>query len=106
MILAAEESYYIGQKVITYAGVPHTGCHEMWVCPAFWPHFSQKVKKYIEKYNKRRLRRRPKGAGASRPPPWGAAEGGALLFSIFGWIFVADALFMLLIFHWATGLFA
>ena len=63
-VLAAEESYYIGQKVITYAGVPHTGCHEMWVCPAFWPHLSQKVKKYIEKYNKRCLRRRPKG------PPW------------------------------------
>ena len=48
----------------------------------------------------------PKGAGAKRPPPWGAAEGGALLFSIFGWIFVADALFMLLIFHLAKGLFA
>ena len=38
-VRAAEESYYIRQKVITYAGVPHTGCHEMWVCPAFWPHF-------------------------------------------------------------------
>ena len=52
------------------------------------------------------IRDRPKGAGAKRPPSWGAAEGGALLFSIFGRIFVADALFMLLIFHWATGLFA
>ena len=28
------------------------------------------------------------------------------MFSIFGWIFVADALFMLLIFHLAKGIFA
>ena len=35
----------------------------------------------------------------ARPP-------GFLLFPIFGWIFVADVLFMLLIFHWAQGLSA
>ena len=42
------ESYYIKQKVITYAGAPHMGCNEMWVCPAYWPHFTEKVKQYIE----------------------------------------------------------
>ena len=58
-------------KVITFAGVPHMGCHEMWVCPAFWPHFTEKVKQYIEKIQQKRcLRQRPKGAGASRRPPW------------------------------------
>ena len=45
---ADRESHYIKQKVITYAGVPHMGCNEMWVCPAFWPHFTEKVKQYIE----------------------------------------------------------
>ena len=59
------ESYYIEHLVITYAGVPHMGCNEMWVCPAFWPHFTEKVKQYIEK-----IQQTPKGAGASRRPPW------------------------------------
>ena len=68
------ESYYIKQKVITYAGVPHMGCNEMWVCPAFWPHFTEKVKQYIEK-----IQQTPKGAGAKRRPPWGAAEGSAFV---------------------------
>ena len=49
------------------------GCHEMWVCPAFWPRCRQKVKQYIEQ-----KQQTPKGAGAKRPPPWGAAEGGAI----------------------------
>ena len=48
LIRAGGESYYIKQKVITYAGVPHLGCNEMWVCPAFWPHFTKKVKQYIK----------------------------------------------------------
>ena len=55
------ESYYIEHLVITYAGVPHMGCNEMWVCPAFWPHFTQKVKQFIEKQQKR-----ASGAGAPR----------------------------------------
>ena len=54
-----EESYYIKQTVITYAGVPHMGCNEMWACPAFWPHFTEKVKQYIET-----IQQTPKGAGA------------------------------------------
>ena len=46
------ESYYIEHSVITYAGVPHIECNEIWVCPALWPHFTQKVKQIIENNNK------------------------------------------------------
>ena len=38
------ESYHIKQTVISYAGVPHMGFNETWVCPAFWQHFTEGVK--------------------------------------------------------------
>ena len=50
------------------------GYNEMWVCPAFWPHFTKKVKHYSEK-----KKQTPKEANAKRRPPWGAAEGSAFV---------------------------
>ena len=60
---ADRERHYIKQKVITYAAVPHMGCNEMWVCPAFWPHFTEKVKQYIEQ-------------NTTKAPPSAAPQGG------------------------------
>ena len=39
----------------------------------------QKIKKSNQNYKNSK----PKGAGAKRPPLWGAAEGGTLLFLLF-----------------------
>ena len=36
-----------------------------------------------QKSNQKYKNNKPKGAGAKRPPPWGAAEGGTLLFLLF-----------------------
>ena len=59
-------------KVITFAGVPHMGCHEMWVCPAFWPHFTKKVKQYIEQNTTKALpSAAPQGGRRFAPAPLG-----------------------------------
>ena len=43
------ESYYIKQEVITYAGVPHTGCHEMSILATFiWRDKIESEKNKIE----------------------------------------------------------
>ena len=60
----------------------------MLVCPTLGAmkcgcavHFGNISAKSQETYKK--MQQNPKGAGAKRPPPWGAAEGGALLILYF-----------------------
>ena len=72
LIRVEVESYDFEQKVLTYAGVPHIGCNEMWVGPAFWQHSTEKVKQYMEqKTTKVPPSAVPQGGGRFAPAPLG-----------------------------------